>query len=312
MAENIEKQSSSSENGEKTEGSKRFSFKIMRHGERTFDGLLSDYGREVTKEKARANVLPDGIDIVKAIGSPSGPINEESGVTKPRALETADIYVHEFADATGAEQYKTRPKSELGFDTLQTTEPFSWNAYYKEIAEKTAQEKYSRHFAELSDEQKADAANVAQNASVKRLLEDENGHEHVHEIACRIAYAVDKYARMSDRLDPDTNVLYVGGTHGGMIEPFLKEALARTDAEGGCIRGFDDLDEIGGAFRPSEAFTMNIETESNGEKKIAVTFDNAERQKIFNEQNLSLDIGKVRELAEEYIAQHGIKFNSDK
>ena len=81
--------------------------KIIHHGERTKGGELTDYGREVTRQKAGEIVLPE-VTGGKAVGSPFKP---KESVKPPRSLETADIYVEELLRSGKIEKkYATRAK----------------------------------------------------------------------------------------------------------------------------------------------------------------------------------------------------------
>src|ERR1700722_2766923 len=99
--------------------------KFMRHGERDLDGNLTDYGRGITKERARESGIDENdFDAVKAIGSTAGP---KGPTGMPRALETADIYAHEIA---GDEAFQTRARRILSYEDLKNGIPFDWFAMY--------------------------------------------------------------------------------------------------------------------------------------------------------------------------------------
>lgn len=84
--------------------------KFIRHGERTKEGALTDYGRSITAERAQQSGLQEkGFDAVKAVGSNAGPKNPRG---MGRSLETADIYAHEIA---GDEQFASRAQK-VSFD----------------------------------------------------------------------------------------------------------------------------------------------------------------------------------------------------
>ena len=86
------------------------------------------------------------------------------------------------------------------------------------------------------------------------------------------------------------------------MEWLLKEALVREDASGAKKIGFETLEEIGGDFDPSEAYTVRVETDAQGEPKtLTVTFDNKNRPTA---ETMYLDIDTVKELAAFYRELH--------
>lgn len=274
------------------------SLKVIRHGERTLAGELTDYGRQITREIARAE-QSENFGGVKAVGSPAGP---KGPTGMPRSLETAHIYAGEVAKK-GVKQYKTRVREGLGYQTLRTKEPFNWTAYYNEVAEKSANEKFGKSFGELADREKAEAADVAETAAVNKLLADRNAEDFIREVAGRFSLLFDRYIRMADRLKNDSRVLYIAGTHGGLIEPFLREVMVRRTADGKEIHGFKDINEIGGAFRPSEAFNINVEIDDGGQKRVTLTFDDRGRGK--EGEMCTVDLERLEELAGEYKKLYG-------
>jgi len=64
---------------------------VLRHGDRTPEGYLEEYGRKRTRDVASENGenYPGGVN-VKSFGSPAGPKSPETIMA--RSEETADIY----------------------------------------------------------------------------------------------------------------------------------------------------------------------------------------------------------------------------
>lgn len=87
-----------------------------------------------------------------------------------------------------------------------------------------------------------------------------------------------------------------------MVEFLLfEEALVRRQPDGTEKRGFQTGAEFGGAFDPSEAMTINIATNENGEEQpLRVTFDNPERP----QEDMYLDPEKLEELKDFFLQLH--------
>lgn len=264
--------------------------KFIRHGERTKGGELTDYGRQVTRQKAEKTEL-SGLGGVKAVGSPFKPKGSEM---PPRSLETADIYAQQLVRSGKVEKkYATKTRQILGPENLKTPVPFNWNEFYNS--------QLPQNFEELPDEEKAVAAHKAQTATVDNVLNMKEAIGFNHELASNFAFFVDTYLRMVERLKDGSKILYVAGTHGGLMEPFLKECLLRRDKEGQVKRGFERLEEIGGAFRPSDSFDVVIETDESGQKQVGVSFDDPNR---LPGEELTLDLERLQELKAEYKEKH--------
>jgi hypothetical protein len=267
--------------------------KFMRHGERTPEGLLTDYGREVTKERARGSGIQGAdFDAVKAIGSDAG-AKGPSGLG--RSLETAQIVALEIA---GDEAFKTRASDILNPLTMVHQVPFDWDKMYKS--------NLPENFSELSDQEKAMAAKKAQTAIVNYLvqLNTPEAEAYKREAAGAFAHIIEHYRKMAKKLDADSKVLMPAGTHGGVMEFILQQAGVRKDEEGKEIKGFTDLKEIGGEFNPSDAFNVDVATDEAGENKpLVVSFDNKNRPQA----PMYLDENLVRELAQEYESLHASK-----
>lgn len=264
--------------------------KFIRHGERDLEGNLTDYGRTVTKERAQeSGVLKTDFDAIKAIGSTAGP-KGPSGMQ--RSLETADIYAHEIA---GDEAFQTRARDILSYEKLINDIPTDWAQIYNA--------NIPANFSELSDEQKASAAQKAQTATVNHVfqLNTPEAEAYKREVAGAFAYVIDHYQQMAKRLKSGSRVLIPAGTHGGVMEFILQQALVRKDEKGNEITGLSNLEEIGGEFDPSEAFNVDVATNENGEDKaLVVTFDNQRRP----HNEFYLDPQKIAELKGYYQELH--------
>lgn len=263
----------------------KITVKFLRHGERTTDGKLTDYGREVTKDRAiESGIKWDEYHAVKAVGSDAG-LSSGAGA---RALETADIYAHEIA---GDEAFQKRVNGMLSYETLLNPSPQNHTEVYNSYL--------PENFETLSDEEKSAAAKIAQTKTVGHLmnLQTPEAAAYREEIAGSFASVILHYCDMAKRLYSGSNVLIPAGTHGGTMEMLLREALVRKDENGKeTPQAFDS------EFNPSEAYNVDIETDENGElKKLRVTFDNPERE---FPDDIYLDLDKVKKFAGYYKELH--------
>lgn len=289
-------QEPSMEEGRENGLNNRILIKIMRHGERTPDKLLTDYGRQVTGDIAKGDKGKlSGIDKIKAVGSDDGP---KGATGMARSLETADIYANGItleegegtSDANAKiERYKTKPRPLLEISGMKTSKLFDWTEYYNS--------KLPENFDQLSDEEKSAASRIANEACLDRLLTDPKGDKYRKEIASRHAVFVNIRLRMVDRIKSNSKIMYPTGAHGGFMEVFLKQVLKRKTKDGQEITGFDKAEDIGGAFKPSEGFFIDITTDEHGEKKVKVIMDDPARLKG---EELTLDLEKINELVEYY------------
>lgn len=86
------------------------------------------------------------------------------------------------------------------------------------------------------------------------------------------------------------------------MELLLQQAMIRKDDEGNEKIGFTDISEIGGEMSPSDSYNVDIATNERGEyKTLKVSFDNPNRPQG---EEMSLDIDRVKELAEYYKELH--------
>jgi len=266
--------------------------KFMRHGLREPTGELTEYGKEITRKKARESKSnTEGFNVVGAMGSDSGPKDPTTGME--RSLETAHIYAVEIESD---KKLKTGGTPILGYATLP--EPFGWDNYYNSHL--------PENFDTLPDDEKNEASKVAQTATVNHLmsLQTPDAIEFRREIAGSFARVIDHYKSFIQNVNSNTRALLPQGTHGGKIEPFLKETLIRHNPDGYEIHGFEDIEEIGGAFDSSEAFNVEVATDNNGDlQKLKVTFDNKDRP----QDEMYLDLAKLQELKDYYRSLHSKK-----
>lgn len=265
--------------------------KFIRHGERDKEGNLLDLGREITAKRANeSGIKKDDFDVVKAYGSNAKPDKTVSGMG--RALETADIYTHEIA---GDEQFTTRVNDILNYETLINPAPYD----HREVYDANLPE----NFDELMGDEKIEAAKKAQTAVVNHLinLNTPEAIEYKKEIAGSYAHIIKHYEKMASKfLNSDSKVLIVAGTHGGMMEFVLQQALIR-EKNGEKLIGFEDINDVGGEFDPSDSFDVDVATNEQGKiKDFTVRFDNHQRP----QESMKLDVTKLEELASYYEELH--------
>ena len=268
--------------------------KFIRHGERTKEGELTDYGREITRSNARKSGLKEqGFDAVKAYGSQAGPKNKKG---MGRAMETADIYTEEVK--VEDQEYVTRAKDILNFETLKTPFPYDHTGIYNA--------NLPENFNNLSDKEKIEAARRAQSATVNHLLslKTPEAETFKKEVAGVFAKIINHRVKLSQKINSGSKALLVEGTHGPMPELLLEEALIRKTSEGEEIRGFQDINEIGGPLYPSESIDVLVGRNEKGElRPLKVELDPVKQ--IVGE--MYLDQSKLDELEAFYNKIHEVK-----
>lgn len=271
----------------------QITLKFIRHGLRNPSGELSDYGREATRQKAQDIKSEIGhVDVVGAMGSDSGPVGP-SGMQ--RSLETADVFASEIP---ANKRLKTRGTPILGYDMQVNPIPFDWDKFYNG--------NLPDNFTTLSDEEKNKASKAAQAATLNHFMSSQTP-EAVNcrkEIAGSYARVIDHYIRAVKGVKSASRALLLQGTHGGRMEPFLKETLVRHTPDGEEIHGFKKIEDIGGEFDSSESFNVEVATDNNGDlQKLKVTFYNKNRP----QEEMYLDTEKLQELKDFYTSLHNKK-----
>jgi len=232
---------------------------IMRHGDRDLDGNLRDYGRERTEKYAGfSHLKEEEFDIVKAIGSNAGPTAEVDGEKMQRSLETAHIFAKNISDN---KNYKTRSRGLLSYEGLRSSLPYDhkkvYDSYIDEYVKNTLLiDEGINGFKDLSKEKKEAAASFADNKTVAHFMamDTPQAKQLKREIAGSFAVLIERFAKMArEKLQSNQKILYPVGSHTGMMELLLSEAMVRTDDDGKKIVG-GALDDFGGSFSPSEGF----------------------------------------------------------
>lgn len=266
--------------------------KIIRHGDRDPNtNMLTDFGIDETKSRANESGLnKNDFDFVRAIGSTVGPYNEKN---MGRAETTAHIYAQEIV---GNENFNTRKTEVLAYDNLKSKVPYDHKAVYNSFLPK--------NFADLSPEEKGKAGVDAQGKLVDFVLalNTPEAQKYKEEGAGSVAYMITHYQEAAHRMVSGKKGLTIDGMHGTFMEFLFQRALIRKDAEGKEIKGFNNLSEIGGQHNVSEAFTIKVKTDQDGnDEPLVITFDNTNRP-VFTEMLLDQEI--VDELAKKYKELH--------
>lgn len=266
--------------------------KIIRHGDRDpSTNMLTDFGVEETARKARESSLEaDDFDVMRAMGSTVGPYDKND---RGRAEATAHIYVKEIA---GDENFHTRKTEVLAYDSLKSKVPYDHKAVYNSFLPK--------NFADLSPEEKGKAGVEAQGKLVDFVLtlNTPEAQKYKEEGAGSVAYMIKHYQEAAHRIVSGKKHLTVDGMHGTFMEFLFQKALIRKDVEGKEIKGFNNLSEIGGQHNVSEAFTIKVKTDQDGnDEPLVLAFDNTNRP-AFTE--MILDKSVVDELSKKYKELH--------
>lgn len=278
--------------------------KFIRHGERGRDNKLTDYGRVVTKEKAADSGLGEqGFNAIKAYGSQQGPKADikkfpmdKSGMG--RSMETAFIYTEEIR-GDGDKKYTPRAKDLLNYETIKTKSPYNHQEVYNS--------NLPANYEQLKNEEKSQAARKAETATVAHMfsINTPEAEQFRMEGAGAFAKAVNQRIKMTGKLKSGSRVLSVEGGHSYFPTLLLKYAMVRKMGDGTEIRGFENVDEIGGSLFPSESIDTIIERDESGNlKKIGVELDPS-KPKL--EGEMYLDPQKLDELEKFYDEIHGEK-----
>ncbi|TSC94772.1 MAG: Uncharacterized protein CEN87_306 [Parcubacteria group bacterium Licking1014_1] len=249
---------------------------FMRHATKadasdiTGKSLLSKKGQEESREKGKK--LETKEHGIKAYMSPVA-----------RAIETADLILEE-QEKKGTKVFKSRKKAEL------VLWPGSKNLY-NEFA-KITKENLPADYDNLREDEKQEVYEKAEDFAVDWLLypgekKFDTESASPYEIAVGISKLVDRYIKMSDRLYSGSSVDLLNVSHKGTFEAFLKEVLLRKNEQGEVVRGFDKIEEIGGALKPAESWELDIRTDETGKKTIKLHFRGGE---------FDLDLQKLEEL----------------
>lgn len=231
---------------------------FLRHGEKGEGGEITEEG------KNQASKFGEDLESKNAIKGYSSPVK--------RVIETVERVIE---SAPHDKKLTTRVRTEIGIPP-------------------STSEKFLKKYRELEKQGPDTAAEWHLSFGFNR---PDAKTPSPHENAEAIAYILDRYIRMADKLYSGSKVDLINGTHQGFPEALLKEILIRQEGNK-TILGFEKLEEIGGALRPTEGMEFAIKTDESGNKIINLNF----RGKQYD-----LDINKLAELAEEYAKRQAEK-----
>ena len=268
--------------------------KFIRHGKRDEEGNLLDEGRDIITSKAQKEIDEGNFDAVKAIGSQDGPKSMVDEKEMGRALETADIY----SDQADDKKFKTREEKILD-PTGSMVLPLPFD--YKKISSLY----FPPNYDTLTGAEKNAEFKKVQQATLDHVLlklEGEEIEEWKKERAGALAYLIEHYQGMTQRLKKDSKVLLPAGTHSPYLEILLQKALVKKQEDGQEVEV--SAEEIGNAFMPAEGYNVNLKTDDMGElERIDVKFDDESRP----QGELYLDPDKLTKLSNFYKELHNIK-----
>ncbi|MFA6525468.1 MAG: histidine phosphatase family protein [Patescibacteria group bacterium] len=279
----------------------RIVIKFIRHGERSEDGQLLDSGREDTLELAKS-VDKEQFDAVKAIGSNYGPASEVEVKGEARKMGRALETAHLFASGVDEDaEFTSRANEILDPNNLHTPMPYNHKAMVKSFL--------PENYDDLPEEEKNKLYKEAHQKTLDYAL-DLYSPEAIAwkmERAGAFANIIEHYQKMAARLKNGSKVLLPAGAHSPYMEIILQFALVRETEVGQDWQ--ISPEEIGGAFQPSEAYNVEIETDDAGAlKDIGISFDNPDRP----QGNLKLDADVIKDLSAHYQDLHPVdKYESD-
>lgn len=122
-----------------------------------------------------------------------------------------------------------------------------------------------------------------------------------HETAEAVSYLLSHYIKIPERLRSDSDIDLINGTHTVVPLTLLKEALIREE-KGGKVIGFENISEIGGALKSTEAIEFLITTDKEGKKNVKLNF---------RDHTYDIYLDKVEELAQSYIEKY-VRFEKEK
>ena len=212
-------------------------------------------------------LAPEGVRQATEYGEKMIPRDAVKGYSSPiqRVIDTVERVIK---SAPHEKKLKTRVKAELGIP------PFS-----KESA---------KRFSELEKDDADAAADWYLSFGSDKPDRDTTSP---HEVAKTFAYLVQWYGRMAKKLYSKSEVDLINGTHQALPMALLKEVLIRRTDDKEIV-GFDKVEEIGGALKPTEEVEFLIKTDEMGHEDIKVILRGAE---------YDINMQKMNALAESYL-----------
>lgn len=223
---------------------------VIRHGEKTTEQNLSELGLEEAKKMGRKKEIPSsGI----------------KGYTSPfeRASKTLEAILEGIKKQPQAPRiFKSRVRFELA--------PPKWE-----------------HFEEIIPKAKEIEKKEGEAGLFKYILSEPLMQKDLERWTSSLAFFIDKYIRMGNKLYSHSNIELLHVTHDIVIGDFLRKVAIVKDKEGKRIV-MKDLDILGGNIKFLEGFNFEIYLDSQGEKHLKINFRGNE---------LEVDEEKLKDLA---------------
>lgn len=232
---------------------------LMRHGAKSPTGDLTTEGQEQAREVGRGLERP-----VKAYSS-----------IIPRAYQSAESVIETAKNAltshiAGKEPSKREPvkRIELAINPWSKEKLAEWKAIEKEQGSNAVVDWALKFGDKRPDEGTWSSLERAQ----------------------MMAYVVEHYIKMTDKLKSNSDLDLVNLTHQSMPESLLQYAMTRT-IDGKKVIGLESVSEIGGSLGPSETLEIFIDAKNKGDKSLSVDIRG---------NSYGLDMDKIHELATGY------------
>lgn len=262
-------------------------YKVISRFQRHFDPEKDPGGFSLDKlsEKGKKQGLARGEE--HKVSSEAEKIKKVGRSPKERTDESLK-YMFKGADLEDIEIYK---KEEL--DTMAIPDNVKNKMFFKD-----EEKKEKRTFNETMDF-------VLNHPDMEKEVEDSAERlSHRVNVALKIprilAKGDEKLKQFSEQMGND--VLLENVTHGPVQEAFLKKVVILEDSKGNKKRGFDRVEEIGGAFQPGEGFEIETVVNDRGEqeKKLFIYRLDETGAKITQRKELTVDWDEINRLGENY------------
>jgi hypothetical protein len=148
------------------------------------------------------------------------------------------------------------------------------------------------HFKEIVPKAKEIEKNEGEAGLFKYILFEPLLQRNLEQWTSSLAFFIDKYIRMGNKLYSNSHVELLHITHDVVIGDFLRKVAIVKDKEGKRI-DIKDLDILGGNIKPLEGFEFQIYLDQEGEKHLKINFRGNEFE--VDEEKLSDLANKFKE-----------------
>jgi hypothetical protein len=206
--------------------------------------------------------------------------------TLTAALHAAGIHIPVIQPSVGIDSFYTLPES---------PESKKWAREYNKIFENNKDTyMHQRYpgvkFDDLTPDQQEEIAEISEEPAIVWSLSFGNrrpdpGTPSPRKHAASVAYKMNRLVELTDTMPSGEQIDIISCGHRTSTEAFLKYCL-----------GFDTLSEIGGSLRILDCWTMLVQNNNQGKKKVTLTI----RRENGKEHEYGLDLAIVKKLASEY------------